>query len=85
MTTTLTATTHRAIEDELIVAFNDGYEAALRDIAASTVELSDAWRLVGRKTHERRVRERLATFERCAVEGHARRGTREWTGRGGAS
>jgi hypothetical protein len=72
--------THQAIEDELFVSFNDGYEAALRDIAASTVELSDAWRVVGRKTHEQRIRERLATFERCADEFHRRHGTEPFAG-----
>lgn len=73
-------TTHESIEAELAEAWNDGYAAALRDLAGATVELSDAWRVVGRKTHEQRVAERLRTFERCAEEGHARRGTEPWAG-----
>lgn len=31
-------------------------------------------------TAEERVQERLRLFERCAAEGHARRGTKPWVG-----
>jgi hypothetical protein len=44
-----------------------GYETALRDVAGRQVELADAWHPIGRATHEQRVAERVALFERCAA------------------
>jgi hypothetical protein len=59
---------HEQIEWEIAVAYEQGYQAALADIAAGHVELSAAWRPIGRRRYEQKVAERLDEMRR-----HARR------------
>jgi hypothetical protein len=59
---------HELVEWEIAVAYEQGYQAALADIAAGHVELSAAWRPVGRRRYEQKVAERLDEMRR-----HARR------------
>lgn len=62
---------HELIEWELRVAFEQGYQAALADVAAGGAELDATWRPVGRRRYERRVAERLAEMEAHARRLHA--------------
>lgn len=71
---------HELIEYEVACAYADGWRAALEAVAAGQVEVGEAWREVGRRGYAQRVAERLALFERCAADGHARYGTRPWDG-----
>jgi hypothetical protein len=59
---------HEQIEWEIAVAYEQGYQAALADIAARHAELSAAWRPIGRRRYEQKVAERLDEMRR-----HARR------------
>ncbi len=59
---------HEQIEWEIAVAYEQGYQAALAEIAAGHVELSAAWRPIGRRRYEQKVAERLDEMRR-----HARR------------
>jgi hypothetical protein len=58
---------HELIEWELAVAFDQGYQAAVADLARARAELDDAWRPVGRADHERAVAARIAEMERHAA------------------
>ena len=40
---------HEQVEWELAVAYQQGYRAALADVAAAHAELDEAWRPVGRR------------------------------------
>lgn len=57
---------HELIEWEIAVAYEQGYQAALADIAAGHVELSAAWRPIGRRRYEQKVAERLDEMRRHA-------------------
>jgi hypothetical protein len=57
---------HELIEWELEIAYQQGYRAALADVAAGHAELDAVWRRAGRRGYERRVAERTAEMERCA-------------------
>jgi hypothetical protein len=57
---------HELIEWEIAVAYEQGYQAALADIAAGHVELSAAWRPIGRRRYEQKVAERLDEMRRQA-------------------
>jgi hypothetical protein len=59
---------HELIEWEIAVAYEQGYQAALADIAAGHAELAAAWRPIGRRRYEQKVAERLDEMRR-----HARR------------
>jgi len=50
---------HEQIEWEIAVAYEQGYQAALAEIAAGHAELSAAWRPVGRRRYEQKIAERL--------------------------
>jgi uncharacterized protein YukE len=57
---------HELVEWEIAVAYDQGYQAALADIAAGHAELSAAWRPAGRRRYEQKVAERIAEMRRCA-------------------
>jgi hypothetical protein len=57
---------HELIEWELAVAYHQGYQAALADVAARRAELDAAWRPVGRRGYECAVADRIAEMERHA-------------------
>jgi len=57
---------HELIEWEVAVAYQQGYRAALADVAAAHAELDEAWRPVGRRRYADRVAQRLADMERYA-------------------
>lgn len=59
---------HELIEWELAVAYHQGYQAALADVAARRAELDVAWRPVGHRAYERAVADRVAEMERHARE-----------------
>jgi hypothetical protein len=59
---------HELIEWEIAVAYDQGYQAALADVASGQVELAAAWRPAGRRRYEQKIAERLAEMRR-----HARR------------
>jgi|tagenome__1003787_1003787.scaffolds.fasta_scaffold19182184_2 hypothetical protein len=59
---------HELIEWELAVAYHQGYQAALADVAARRAELDARWRAPGRRAHEQAVAERIAEMERHAAE-----------------
>jgi hypothetical protein len=59
---------HELIEWEIAVAYEQGYQAALADIAAGHVELAAAWRPIGRRRYDQKIAERLDEMRR-----HARR------------
>lgn len=59
---------HELIEWEVAVAYEQGYQAALAEVAAGHVELAAAWRPIGRRRYEQKVAERLDEMQR-----HARR------------
>jgi hypothetical protein len=59
---------HELIEWEIAVAYEQGYQAALADVAAGHAELAAAWRPIGRRRYEQKVAERLDEMRR-----HARR------------
>ena len=76
---------HEQVEWELAVAYQQGYHAALADVAAGRAELDAVWRRTGRRGYERRVAERTAEMERCAArlrgelaEGDSRAGPDAW-------
>jgi hypothetical protein len=70
---------HELIEWEIQVAYHQGYQAALADIATRQAELDAAWRPAGRLAHARAVAARIAEMER-----HARRLRAELDRRGPA-
>jgi uncharacterized protein YukE len=57
---------HDQIEWEVLVAYQDGYRAALADVAAELAELDARWRAVGARRYEQRVAARIAEMERQA-------------------
>jgi hypothetical protein len=57
---------HELVEWELEVAYHQGYQAALADIAAGHAELDATWRPAGRRRYEQQVADRLAEMRRCA-------------------
>jgi hypothetical protein len=57
---------HDQIEWEVSVAYQDGYRAALADVAAQLVELDARWRAIGARRYEQRVAARIAEMERQA-------------------
>lgn len=59
---------HEQVEWEIAVAYEQGYRAALADVAAGHVELAATWRPIGRRRYEQKVAERLGEMRR-----HARR------------
>jgi hypothetical protein len=54
---------HDQIEWEILVAYQDGYRAALADVAAELAELDARWRAVGTRGYEQRVAARIAEME----------------------
>lgn len=68
---------HELIEWELEVAYQQGYRAALDDVAAGHAELDAVWRRAGRRGYERRIAERTAEMERCAERLRAELATRD--------
>jgi hypothetical protein len=63
---TLPEALHELIEWEIEVAYHQGYQAALADVAARQAELDAAWRPVGRRRHARAVAARVAEMEQHA-------------------
>jgi uncharacterized protein YukE len=57
---------HELIEWELAVAYHQGYQAALGDIAARRAELDARWRTPGRRAYEQAVADRIEEMERHA-------------------
>ncbi|HKT00779.1 MAG TPA: hypothetical protein VJT31_14710 [Rugosimonospora sp.] len=80
MTTSHLTTHHTPIPDtvhDLIdwlteVAFHQGYQAALHDIATRHAELDEAWKPIGRRSHEQQVAARIAEMEQHAQQRRAR-------------
>jgi hypothetical protein len=58
---------HEHCEWEVEAAWDGGYQAALTDVAARTVELNTAWAYTGRRQHEQAVAVRIADMERHAI------------------
>ena len=58
---------HELIEWELAVAYHQGYQAALRDIAERRAELDARWRAPARRAYEQAVADRIAEMERQAA------------------
>jgi hypothetical protein len=59
---------HELIEWEIAVAYEQGYQAALADVAAGHAELAATWRPIGRRRYQQKIAERLDEMRR-----HARR------------
>jgi hypothetical protein len=59
-------TLHELVEWEIAVAYHQGYQAALADVAAGHAELDRAWRPVGCRRYEQRVADRIAEMRRHA-------------------
>jgi ubiquinone biosynthesis protein UbiJ len=57
---------HELIEWELAVAYHQGYQAALAEVAAGQAELDEAWRPVGHRRHDEQVADRIAEMRRHA-------------------
>jgi hypothetical protein len=81
----LPETVHELVEWELAVAYHQGYQAALADVAARRAELDAAWRPVGRRGYERAVAERIAEMERHAERLRAELDHRRAVRAGGAT
>jgi hypothetical protein len=57
---------HEQIEWEIEVAYHQGYQAALTDVAAGHAELDEVWRPIGRRRYEQKVAARIAEMRRHA-------------------
>lgn len=67
-------------EWETEVAWHDGYQAAVADVAERHAELAVTWRAIGHLSYEQRVAGRAEEMAAVAREQHVRYGTQEWAG-----
>lgn len=71
---------HEQAEWEIEVAYHEGYQAALMDIAYRHAELDAAWKSIGQRLYADRVRDRINEMAAIAKAQHAQHSTREWVG-----